>query len=287
MKCPSDLSDAQWQKIEPFFARPDPRGARPRYSTRRVVEAILYRVREGCRWRALPHDFPPWDTVYDHWRRRQKRGVWQQAVLVLGTRWREVSLGRARRAPRHAILDRQSVKTAVEGEARGFHGGKKIKAARAMSPSTAKARSWPCGSPPPTKPTAPRQRPSWSRRSSVTPPSRALPPMKATSARPKPPRANSSAVICTSRPNPYPPRKKRLRAGRFPLAHRAHLRVVWPMPPALQSVRENRRQRRGVALVRDDALARTNASMINSTGAKRAGEMPGSGLSSLSCRHGG
>ena len=127
MKYPSDLSDAQWQKIEPFFARPDPRGARPKYSVRRVVEAILYRLREGCRWRALPHDFPPWDTVYDHWRRWQKRGVWQQAVLVLGTRWREVTLGRARRAPRHAILDSQSVKTAAEGEERGFHGGKKIK----------------------------------------------------------------------------------------------------------------------------------------------------------------
>ena len=46
---------------------------------------------------------------------------------MLGTRWRELTLGRARRAPRHAILDSQSVKTAAEGEARGFHGGKKIK----------------------------------------------------------------------------------------------------------------------------------------------------------------
>ena len=87
----------------------------------------MYRLREGCRWRALPHDFPPWDTVYDHWRRWQARGVWQEAVLVLGTRWREVSLGRTRRAPRQAILDGQSVKTAAEGEERGFHGGKKIK----------------------------------------------------------------------------------------------------------------------------------------------------------------
>lgn len=46
---------------------------------------------------------------------------------MLGTRWREVTLGRGRRAPRHAILDSQSVKTAAEGEERGFHGGKKIK----------------------------------------------------------------------------------------------------------------------------------------------------------------
>ena len=117
---PSDLSDAQWAMIEPVFARSDPRGARSKYPKRRVVEAILYRLREGCRWRALPHDFPPWDTVYDHWRRWQQRGTWAEAVLVLNPRHREQKLGRGRRAPRHAILDSQSVKTAAEGEAHGF-----------------------------------------------------------------------------------------------------------------------------------------------------------------------
>ena len=127
MSYPSDLSDEQWEKIAPFFARPDPRGAREKYPKRRMVEAILYRLREGCRWRALPHDFPPHDTVHDHWQRWQQRGVWQEAVLVLNTRWREEKLGRGRRAPRHAILDSQSVKTAAEGEAHGFHGGKMIK----------------------------------------------------------------------------------------------------------------------------------------------------------------
>ena len=123
----TDLSDAQWEKIALFFARPDPRGAREKYPKRRVVEAILYRLREDCRWRAWPHDFPPHDTVHDHWQRWKQRGVWQEAVLVLNTRWREQKLGWGRRAPRHAILDRQSVKSAAEGEARGFHGDKKIK----------------------------------------------------------------------------------------------------------------------------------------------------------------
>ena len=127
MSYPSDLSDAQWEKIEGFFARPDPRGAREKPPKRRVVEAILYRLREGCRWRASPHDFPPYDTVHDHWQRWKKRGVWQEAVLVLNTRAREEKLGRNRRAPRHAILDSQSVQTAAEGEPHGFHGGKKIK----------------------------------------------------------------------------------------------------------------------------------------------------------------
>ncbi len=113
--------------IERFFARPDPRGAREKHRKRRVVAAILYRLREGCRWRARPHDFPSWSTVADHFRRWKKRGVWAEAVLVLNTHSREVNLGRGRRAPRHAILDSQSVKTAAEGEARGFHGGKMSK----------------------------------------------------------------------------------------------------------------------------------------------------------------
>ena len=63
MSYPSDLSDAQWAKIAPFFVRPDPRGAREKYPRRRLVEACLYRLREGCRWRALPHDFPLMLTV--------------------------------------------------------------------------------------------------------------------------------------------------------------------------------------------------------------------------------
>ena len=127
MSDPSDLTDEQWAKIAGFFARPDPRGAREKYPKRRMVEACLYRLREGCRWRALPHDFPPYDTVHDHFVRWQERGVWQEAVAVLGTRWREQELGRSRRAPKHAILDSQSVKSATEGEARGFHGGKQVK----------------------------------------------------------------------------------------------------------------------------------------------------------------
>jgi putative transposase len=128
MSYPSDLSDGQWQRVEKVFERPDPRGAREKHPKRRVLEAIFSTAcKEGCRWRALPHDFAPWSTVASHFRLWRRRGLWQEALAVLGTRWREVSLGRARRAPRHAILDSQSVKTAAEGEQRGFHGGKKVK----------------------------------------------------------------------------------------------------------------------------------------------------------------
>ena len=124
-KYPSDLSDAQWRAIEPFVKRSDPRGNPGKYDKRRVVEAILYLLREGCRWRSLPHDFPPWESVYDHFRRWQERGVWADLALALARADRRQQ-GREVQ-PSVALIDSQSVKSAGAGEERGFHGGKRIK----------------------------------------------------------------------------------------------------------------------------------------------------------------
>ena len=124
---PSDLNDGQWAILEPFFARAGALGRPEVHPRRRIVEAILYRLREGCRWRALPRDFPPWSTVSWHFQRWSRQGILQDAVGALTRAERQQALGRPRRLPRHAIIDSQSVKSAAEGEARGFHGGKKIK----------------------------------------------------------------------------------------------------------------------------------------------------------------
>ncbi|MEY4214551.1 MAG: hypothetical protein RL458_2777 [Pseudomonadota bacterium] len=61
---PTDLTDAQWAAISELV--PDARlGGRPRRaSSRELVNAILYMLRSGQAWRLLPHDFPPWQTVY-------------------------------------------------------------------------------------------------------------------------------------------------------------------------------------------------------------------------------
>ena len=74
---PSDLTDEQWKKIEAFTARPDPRGAVEFYSKRDIVNAILYLNKTGCQWRQLPSNFPPWQNVYNHFQRMQRRGVWE------------------------------------------------------------------------------------------------------------------------------------------------------------------------------------------------------------------
>src|SRR3954447_3131274 len=72
---PSDLTDAQWALIEPLVPVRSTRGKGtrggrpPKFPRRRIVDAILYLDRTGCSWRQLPHDFPPWDTVYFYFSR--------------------------------------------------------------------------------------------------------------------------------------------------------------------------------------------------------------------------
>jgi transposase len=54
---PSDITDAEWQLIEPFFRRPDPRGNQGKHSKRDIINAILYVVQGGIPWRMLPNEF--------------------------------------------------------------------------------------------------------------------------------------------------------------------------------------------------------------------------------------
>jgi putative transposase len=123
---PSDLSDKEWERIADFFKRSDPRGARSIYEKRAIVNAILYVLKGGIPWRMLPKDYPPWDTVYDHYRRWCKRGVWETVLTSVNGEWRLASGKQA--SPTYAIVDSQSVKTVYASKERGIDGGKKSKA---------------------------------------------------------------------------------------------------------------------------------------------------------------
>jgi putative transposase len=92
---------------------------------REVVNAICYLVREGCSWRALPHDFPPWKTVYNYFEDWKRDGTWDHFLTTLR---RHVRLAAGRDPdPRVACIDSQSVKTAYGGEEVGTDGGKKVR----------------------------------------------------------------------------------------------------------------------------------------------------------------
>ncbi len=76
----SDLKDEEWELIARHFEPKDPRGRKPAHCKRDLVNAILYVNKTGAQWRMLPNDFPPWKTVYDHYRRWNERGVWIEAL---------------------------------------------------------------------------------------------------------------------------------------------------------------------------------------------------------------
>jgi len=118
---PSDLTDAQWEKIEKYF----PDGNKSEVHKRSLLEAVLYLVDNGCKWRALPHDYPKWSTVKSFYYRAVESGLWEKVMDYLVKETRKKA-GRSEN-PSYGLIDSQSAKTVSASEERGIDGGKKGK----------------------------------------------------------------------------------------------------------------------------------------------------------------
>ena len=110
---PTDLTDEQWALLAPLLP-PAKAGGRPRSANlREVVNALLYLLRTGCPWRHLPHDLPPWGTVWAYYRQWRDDGTLARLHDELRTQVRQA----AGKDPQPSVgcLDTQSVKTTEKG----------------------------------------------------------------------------------------------------------------------------------------------------------------------------
>jgi putative transposase len=107
----TDLKDEEWAVLTPYLERllgTKSRGRPLEYELRALIDAMRYLLRNGCTWRDLPGDFPPWESVYYHYSNWREAGLWRKLNKYLRRQLRK-KLGR-HEEPSGGCTDSQSVK---------------------------------------------------------------------------------------------------------------------------------------------------------------------------------
>ena len=113
LRYPSDLTDEEWQLVEPLIPPGKPGGDKRTVVMREVVNGLMYILSTGCQWRAIPKDLPPKSTVYDYFDLWTYDGTLERIHHALYEQCREQEQRQA--SPTAAIIDSQSVKSAEKG----------------------------------------------------------------------------------------------------------------------------------------------------------------------------
>ncbi len=122
----TDLKDQEWDVLEAYLERLLPTNHKGRplaLDLRLLIDAMRYVLRNGCTWRDLPGDFPKWQTVYYHFAKWRKLGIWTKLNKYLRRQLRK-ELGR-NEEPSAGCADSQSVKAGSLYD-NGYDGGKKV-----------------------------------------------------------------------------------------------------------------------------------------------------------------
>jgi transposase len=87
-----EIKDEQWALVDPHVPRSKAPTGRPPSDRRLMLNGIFWILGTGAPWRDLPERFGPWQTVYDHFRKWRKSGVFARIIEVLQVKLDEKGL---------------------------------------------------------------------------------------------------------------------------------------------------------------------------------------------------
>ena len=81
-----ELMDEQWALIEPLVPASSASTGRPPRDRRTLLNGIFWILHTGAPWRDLPERFGPWQTVYHHFAKWRRDGVFAEIIEALQIR---------------------------------------------------------------------------------------------------------------------------------------------------------------------------------------------------------